>query len=359
VTNKKLTFSRRIVPWIALTGLMSLAFLILTPFLVPIAWASVLSYVSWPIAKRIHQWCNGRDTLAASINTALAAVTLFIPLIWLAWIAQKEMANVYPILQTFLNAPLKTELIKSSPWLDNFIGNWLVQQVQIFNNPHGLSAAIKAWLATHVIDVASLAGGIGKNLFKLMFVIVILFFFYRDGKKIIAELRHVLEKYIGPQAHEYLQAAGITTRAVAYGVLLTALVQGAVAGIGYWVAGLTSPVIFGVITAVFALIPFCTPIAWGSAGLWLFIQGQTTEAIGVWIWGAAVVSQLDNILRPVFISSVSPIPFLLVLFGVLGGLVAFGLVGLFIGPTVLAVSWAVWREWTAHLHENGTSASSN
>jgi predicted PurR-regulated permease PerM len=134
------------VPWIGLTGLISLAFVILTPFLVPLAWAGVLCYLSWPVAKRIHQWCNGRDALAASINTALAAVTLFVPLIWLAWLAQKEITNVYPVLETFLNAPLQPELFKSSPWLDNFVGNWLVQQAQIFNNPQGLSAAIKEFL---------------------------------------------------------------------------------------------------------------------------------------------------------------------------------------------------------------------
>lgn len=108
------------------------------------------------------------------------------------------------------------------------------------------------------------------------------------------------------------------------------------------------------ITAVLALIPFCTPIAWGLSGLWLFMQGHTAEAIGLWIWGAAVVSQLDNVLRPIFISSITPVPFLLVLFGVLGGLLAFGLVGLFIGPIVLTVAWAVWREWTAHLQDNET-----
>jgi predicted PurR-regulated permease PerM len=148
-----------------------------------------------------------------------------------------------------------------------------------------------------------------------------------------------------------LHAAGMTTRAVVYGVLLTALVQGFVAGLGYWVAGIKSPVILGVITAILALIPFCTPIAWGLAGCWLLVQGHTSAAIGIWLWGALVVSQLDNVLRPIFISSVSPIPFLLVLFGVLGGLLAFGLVGLFIGPIVLAVAWAVWREWAAHLQE--------
>ena len=349
-------YSRLIVPWFALLGLVILAFIVVTPFLVPLAWAGILSYASWPIATSIRQWCKGRDTLAASISTALAAITLFLPLLWLAWLAQKELANVYPALQAFLAAPVYVpQSLKTMPWL----GDWLRQQADVFANPQGISALIKTWLAAHVNDLATIAGGIGKNLVKLIFVVIILFFFYRDGARIITELRHVLARFIGPQAHHYLHAAGTTTRAVVYGVLLTALIQGAVAGLGYWVAGLSSPVILGVITAMLALIPFCTPIAWGTAGAWLFIQGHTAEAIGVWIWGAAVVSQLDNVLRPIFISSVSPVPFLLVLFGVLGGLLAFGLIGLFIGPIILSVVWAVWREWTAHLHENETTLSSD
>lgn len=287
--------------------------------------------------------------MAASISTGLAAITLFLPLLWLAWLAQKELANVYPALQAFLAAPIHVpESLGNIPWL----GDWMRQQADVLANPQGFSGAIKAWLAIHINDVATLAGGIGKNLVKLIFVVIILFFFYRDGARIITELRHVLARFIGPQAHDYLQATGTTTRAVVYGVLLTALIQGMIAGLGYWVAGLSSPVIFGVITAMCALIPFCTPLAWGSAGLWLFMQGHTAEAIGIWIWGAAVVSQLDNILRPIFISSISPVPFLLILFGVLGGLLAFGLIGIFIGPIVLSVVWAVWREWTAHLHDN-------
>ncbi len=344
-------FNRRIVPFLALTGLVILAFIVVAPFLVPLAWAGILCYASWPIAIRIRQWCKGRDTLAACISTLLAAITLFLPLVWLAWLAQKELTNAYPALQAFLAEPIHVpDGLKNTPWL----GDWLRQQADVMANPQGISAIINAWLASHINDVANLAGGIGKNLVKLIFVVIILFFFYRDGVRIINELRHVLARFIGPQAHNYLHAAGTTTRAVVYGVLLTAIVQGVSAGLGYWVAGLSSPVIFGVITAMLALIPFCTPIAWGSAGAWLFIQGHTAEAIGVWVWGAAVVSQLDNILRPIFISSVSPIPFLLVLFGVLGGLLAFGLIGLFIGPIVLSVAWAVWREWTAHLHDNET-----
>ncbi|MDO9082802.1 MAG: AI-2E family transporter, partial [Humidesulfovibrio sp.] len=181
--------------------------------------------------------------------------------------------------------------------------------------------------------------------------LVIVFFFYRNGPRIVDELRHVLVRFIGPRANGYLSAAGSTTRAVVYGILLTALAQGIVAGLGYWVAGLGSPVTLGALTALVALIPFATPVAWGGAGAWLLFQGELGAAIGIWIWGAAVVSQLDNFLRPLFISSAGTIPFLLVLFGVLGGTFAFGLVGLFTGPIVLAIAWAVWREWVEHLDE--------
>ena len=338
------------MPWLALAGLALLVFMVVTPFLVPIAWAGVLAYASWPVAVYIRRRCNGRDTLAASLTTLLAALTLFLPLVWLLWLAQQELSHAYPALQGFLaNPPPVPEALRSVPWL----GDWLVhQQAYLTAHPQGASTIIKTWLAAHTNDLTALAGGVGKNLAKLIFVIVILFFFYRDGARILRELRQVLTCFIGAQVHDYLHAAGTTTRAVVYGILLTALVQGVVAGLGYWVAGLSSPVMFGVITMILALIPFGTPFAWGAAGLWLLLQGETGAAIGVWIWGAAVVSQIDNFLRPIFISSVSPIPFLLVLFGVLGGLLAFGLVGLFIGPIVLAVAWAVWREWRAHLDEN-------
>jgi predicted PurR-regulated permease PerM len=347
--------SRRLTPWLALTGLALLAFLVLTPFLVPLVWAGVLAYASWPLAEWIRARCGSRDTLAASLAVGLAAVTLFAPVLWLGWVAQQEVGGVYRALLAFVAAPPEVpEMLRGIPWL----GDWLAQQrALLLVDPQGVIAALKAWFAEHAGDAAQLAGGIGRNLAKLVLVLVILFFFYRDGARMVRELRHVLTRFIGPRTHGYLAAAGTTTRAVVYGVLLTALVQGVFAGAGYWVAGLASPVTLGVLTALFALIPFATPLAWGGAGAWLLFQGETAAAIGVWIWGAAVVSQIDNVLRPVFISSVGAIPFLLVLFGVLGGLLAFGLVGLFAGPIVLAVAWAVWREWAAHLDEENGETS--
>ncbi len=344
--------NKRIVPWLALIGLILLAFYVLTPFLKPIAWAGILSYASWPIAQRIRLWCNERDTLAAAFATALVAITLILPLVWLVWLAQNEIAQLYPLIKAFLEEPYQTpSFFLQYSWLNELFGDWLNKLATAASEKDGLSSIIKPWLSTNISSIANVAGGIGKNIAKLIFVILILFFFYRDGAEIIKQLRHVLAKFIGSQSNQYLHAVGMTTRAVVYGVLLTAIVQGLVAGLGYWVAGSSSPVLFGIITAVLALVPFCTPLAWGAAGLLLFLQGNTAGAIGIWIWGAVVVSQIDNILRPIFISSVGKIPFLLVLFGVLGGLFAFGLVGLFIGPIILSILWAVWREWTMTLHE--------
>ncbi|MEA3276350.1 MAG: AI-2E family transporter, partial [Pseudomonadota bacterium] len=127
--------------------------------------------------------------------------------------------------------------------------------------------------------------------------------------------------------------------------VLTALAQGALAGLGYWVAGAGAPVLLGALTALLALVPFGAPLVWGSVGVWLLLTDAFWPGVGVLLWGALVVSMIDNLVRPLAISSSTRIPFLAVFIGVLGGLQAFGLVGLFIGPVILAVMLAVWREW--------------
>ena len=339
----------RIALWLALGGLALLVFLVIAPFLAPLAWAGILAYISWPVAIWIRTRCSGYDTLAAGLTTLLSALLLFGPLLWLVWLAQQELGRIYPALQAFIAAPPPLpEGLAKLPGVGDFLTKF---HMQLLNDPQDLMAVITAWLKDHSGEAAALLGGVGRNLGKLFLLVLILFFFYRDGARILLELRHVMARFLGVRVHAYLAAIGSTTRAVVYGFLLTALVQGIVAGIGYGVAGLSSPVTFGVLTFLVALIPFGTPLAWGSAGALLFFQGEIGPAIGVWLWGALVVSQLDNLLRPLFISSISPIPFLLVLFGVLGGILAFGLIGLFAGPIVLAIAWAVWREWTAQLDE--------
>ncbi len=345
-----LPFNRRITPWLGLCGLVVLVFIVMRPFIGSLAWACILAYATWPLSEKLRGKCGGRDSLAAGLSTLLAAITLLVPLLWLAWLAQQEITGVIAGLRTLLAYPPEIpKFLLDIPWF----GEWLTQQRQhLLGDPQGVSEAVKVWLRAHTDQVAMLAGGLGRTLARLIVVLVVLFFFYRDGSRIIHELSHVMARFIGQRMHDYLAATATTIRAVVYGILLTALIQGIVAGAGYWVAGLASPVTLGLFTAVCALIPFGTPVAWGAAGALLLSQGETGAAIGVWLWGFAVVSQIDNVLRPLFISSVSDIPFLLVLFGVLGGILAFGLIGLFTGPIILAVAWAVWSEWAEHLYED-------
>ena len=120
------------------------------------------------------------------------------------------------------------------------------------------------------------------------------------------------------------------------------------AGLGYWVAGIAAPALWGVITALVSLIPFVGPVVWIGLSLGLLAHGETQAALGLFLWGALVVSWVDNLIRPLVISGPTRIPFLLVFLGVLGGLNAFGLIGLFLGPVLLAVSVAIWREWLVH-----------
>ena len=174
---------------------------------------------------------------------------------------------------------------------------------------------------------------------------VTVLFLYRDGESLLRQLRQVLRRLVGARIEGYLGAVGATTKAVVYGLVLTALAQGVLAGLGYWVAGVNAPVLLAALTALIALIPFGTPFVWGSIGVWLLLNGQTAAGFGLLLWGALVVSWVDNLVRPMVISGASRVPFLLVMFGVLGGVAAFGLIGLFVGPVILAVMMAVWREW--------------
>jgi predicted PurR-regulated permease PerM len=150
-----------------------------------------------------------------------------------------------------------------------------------------------------------------------------------------------------------LDAVGTTTQAVVYALILGAIAQGVVAGIGYWIFGVDAPVLLGAVTALIALVPFGAPIVWGGLALWLLLTGNIWPGVGLLLWGILLVSWMDNIVRPLVISNATRMPFLLVVFGVLGGVLAFGLVGLFIGPVLLAVSIALWREW---LEEHQPSA---
>ena len=346
---------KAVLPALLLGSLAVAAWFVVAPFLAALVWAVMIAYATWPLYVRLRRMLRGRNVAAAIVMTLICAVVLFAPLIGGAWAAQNEAGELIRGVQAFLAAPPEIppwlrRLPLLGPWLDELRVGWM-------HRPEAMQAGAADWFKSHTEELTALAGQIGKNLGKMFIALTALFFVYRDWERLSAQVRHVLTRVLGARADEYIDAVGSTTRAVVYGLLITALVQGALAGIGYWVAGMSAPILLGFITALLALIPFATVLAWGSAGLWLIMQGDTMAGVGVLLWGSLVVSQIDNVIRPWVISANTDIPFLLVLIGVLGGVLAFGLIGLFLGPILLAVLLAVWREWTEQLDEDTEAAN--
>ena len=174
-----------------------------------------------------------------------------------------------------------------------------------------------------------------------------LFFFYRDGETIAAQADQVVEGFFGDRLNPYVVTAGKMTRAVVYGLLITAIAQGAIAGVGYAMLGLSAPVLLGFLTGLLSIVPLVgTAIVWVPVGIYLLSIGLVWQGIVMLLWGVLLVNPADQVLRPILISNATRVPFLIVLFGALGGLTAFGLIGLLTGPVVLAVAMAIWREWT-------------
>ena len=201
-------------------------------------------------------------------------------------------------------------------------------------------------LVPSIRDTLVTSGGyLAAGLAQLALSVLVAFFLYRDGDLVVARLRKAASRVAGPDARHLLDVAGKTVNSVVYGILGTALAQGVLAAIGFLIAGVPGATLLGLATFFFSVVPVGPPLIWGSAALWLFYQGSTGMAIFMGLWGLLVISLVDNFLKPIIISRGSHLPFILVFLGVLGGVLAFGFIGVFLGPTLLAVGYQVLTEW--------------
>lgn len=325
--------------------LVYLGYDVLKYFIVPVLWACIIAYVTWPIYKRVQRLCGeNRRNLSATFMTGLLILVVGLPITFAIFILQHEGRNLFFNLQQQLASGQLSvpDLIHQLPIVGKEVHRIVVD---INNNPSIFFSNVSIWIQGHLNYGRFVLSEITRNLVKLGFALLSLFFFYRDGHTIVEQVSKAMEKVIGPRVQHYIDTISETTRAVVYGVGLTAVAQAALAGVSYYVADVPNPMVLTLVTFLMALIPFGPPLAYGSVSLWLFSQGQTVEAIGIFAWGVCVVSTADNVIRPLVISGATQIPFLLIMFGVLGGLASFGLVGLFIGPVILAILLAIWREW--------------
>lgn len=338
--------ARRVVAFAFLVFIFGLTFWVLSPFLVSLAWAGILAYVTWPL----HQWlCRRlpeRDSVVALLMTLGVAATLLLPMVWVLFTLVEDLAAASAAIKQLAAHGLPPLPAGVAAWPG---GEWVVAQyARIQGDPAWVRTQIAALGLTDAVNVKLLVGGVGRNVAKFGLAVFALFFLYRHGASVLMQFRGVAMRWLGEAARGYIHAVGVTVRAVVFGIVLTALAQGVLAGLGYWVAGIAAPALWGVVTALISMLPFVGPVVWVGLSLGLLANGETQAALGLFLWGALVVSWVDNLIRPLVISGPTRIPFLLVFLGVLGGINAFGLIGLFLGPVLLAVSVGIWREGLVH-----------
>lgn len=328
-------------------ALALLCLLVLRPFLSSMLWAAILAYVTWPLYCRLPAALRRVPAAAASVMTLLVAALAVLPIFWLLVLMEHELRDAYRQFTVYVAQGPHTlpATVRDIPWL----GASLQQALDRYaSDPAALGReftdALKDWRR----ELGAVIGGVGRDVGRLFVTLVTLFFFYRDGDSLARQLRRVAERLFNDQLNRFAYSAGVMIRAVVFGLLVTAIAQALMAGLGYRVFGLEAPATLGALTGLLSAAPVLgTAFVWVPLAVGLIVAGHTWKGVLLLGWGALLVHPIDNLLRPLLISGATRVPFLLVMFGALGGLVAFGLVGLFVGPVLLAVASAIWREWAA------------
>lgn len=340
--EQKLARSMQVV---ALAVLVLGCYLVLRPFLTAMLLAAVVCVSTWPVFRWIRAHCGDHAPLAAFVTSLLLVLLLVLPVALTA----ASLANNAPMLVDFA----KQLFARGTPEPPSWIANIPLVGDAADSYWRSLADDREALLAAlgHAFEPARgyiISAGLllGDGVLQMSLTAFIAFFFYRDGERMMRVLMRALTKAMGPVADEVMSTVANTTISVAYGLIGTALAQGIAAAIGFMLAGVPAALLLGAATFVLSLAPMGPPIVWGGAAIWLYWHGSTGWAIFMVLWGVLVVSMIDNFLKPYLISRGSSMPFVLVLLGVLGGVIAFGFTGLFLGPVLLAVGLSLARKWT-------------
>jgi len=316
--------------------------LIFLPFALPMTWAAFLAFLLFPLNLRLRRRFKG-NSIAAGLLTVLAPIVILLPLSALSAEFVSQISVLLKQLQKFAtDMDIKSfSDLQQFPWIAR-INSWLQTHADIS------AEQVQSWLVSGTREVMQRAASWGGSFFLgalgslLAFAIMLflLFFFLRDGDVMIARGRRLIPMAEDRKERLVTQLSAVT-RAIVYGTTVTALLQGLFIGIGFAIAGLPSPVVFGVLAALLSLLPVGgSAFVWIPAVIWLFFEKHWGWGIFLLVWGSAL-SGLDNVVRPLLISGRARISALAVFIGVLGGIPAFGAIGVIAGPVVLSLVLAL------------------
>jgi predicted PurR-regulated permease PerM len=320
--------------------------LVLRPFIGAILFAGVLCLSTWPAFAWLRDRWQGRSTLAALALVLVMVVALSAPV---ALVAQSLIVNSAVMVEAvrgFLERRENFELplfVRDLPMIGNSINEYWQLLMRSREELIALGKQLADPAKTMLVALGRL---IGEGLIQIFIALFVAFFFYRDGERVRGLLVEGMVRLAGPQNGQLLIATGQgAVKGVVYGLLGTAFAQAAVALVGFVIAGVPGAMLLGALTFILSLVPMGPVFVWGGAAAWLYARGETGWAIFMVVYGAAVISSVDNFLKPILMSRAGNLSMLLVVLGVFGGAIAFGFIGLFVGPALLAIAWNLTKAW--------------
>jgi len=338
--------SQRAARIVVATALGLLGLWILHRFLPALAWATILAIALWPLYWRLMRAFPGRGrVLAPMAVTLLVGLVIIVPLVY----AAVEVASESGALVQYIGEARRSGL-PMPPWLPQLpgVGHQIAKWWQAnLSDPQTMQALLgRIYTRIPAHSASQLGGEIVHRLILFGFTLLTLFFLFRDGAALSRRLLDLSHRVLGPSGERVARHMIAAVHGTVTGLVLVGLAEGVLIGFAYALAGLPHTVAIAALTGVVAVIPFGAPIAFCAAGLYLLAEGSTVAAAAVVGFGFLVVFVADHFVRPVLIGGAARLPFLWVLLGIVGGLETFGLLGLFLGPVVMAALISLWREWT-------------
>jgi predicted PurR-regulated permease PerM len=323
-------------------------------FVVPVLAALVIGFASWPLYRKLLSRVGGNTTIAATIAIILIITFLVIPIVfaityttgevreWVAWAIRANRMGA-PTPQWILALPF------AGPYIDEL---W----TKYIGTPGSMGEVIQAVSGANIGNIyraVLAAGGASFHLLlTLLFMLIALFFVYRDGSSFSKQIDMLGERILPNRWERISRVVPATISSTVMGMTLIAIGEGIVLGIAYWIAGVPSPVTLGVLTGIMALIPGGAPLSFTLVSIYLVASGSHVAGAGLFIWGSVELFIVDKTLRPKLVGGPIKLPFLPTFFGLVGGVKTMGFLGLFIGPVLMALLVAIWREW---MHEVRTA----
>lgn len=322
-------------------------------FLVPVLAALIVGFASWPLYRRGVRSCGGNTTLAASLALVIVIVVLIVPLTLVLHYALQEASGfVTWLLDVNRNGAPPPPWIVALPWVGETLATYWREHI---GEPHALGDWVQILSGQHIGNiyrmVLSATGDVVNLALTVLFMLITLFFVYKDGARIADQLDAIGERILPVQWQRFSRVVPTTVSATVTGLGLIAIGEGVVLGVAYWIAGVPSPVLLGVVTGFMALVPGGAPLSFSLVSLYLVGSGHLWAGVGLFAWGAIELFIVDKTLRPRLVGGPVKLPFLPTFFGLVGGVKTMGLVGLFVGPVLMALLVAIWREWLHSMNQ--------